>query len=373
MCTVAKFSILVATPRSKWRLRWTTAPSAARRFPRAPRRAQFEAVELRESASPLATWARARSTAVDHVNERDRRRAHRPGGRATSARWTPTHDRGSTARRTRACSAPTPSSGASLAVAKAAAEAAELHAVQATSAVRTRHLLPTPMMNILNGGVHADNSVRLPGVHDHARRARPRSRKALRWCAEIYHTLEEGAARMQGLGRGRRRRGRLRPRPEDQRRSRFELISWKLAAEGRLQARRTDILLRHGSRPPPSSTTPETGKYVLEPARVASRARASEMVDYWEALVEPSTPSSPSRTAWPEEDWDGWKKLTDRIGDRVQLVGDDLFVTNSKRLAEGHRAGLRQRHSHQGEPDRLASPRRSRPSRWPSRPATPAS
>ena len=74
--------------------------------------------------------------------------------------------------------------GASLAVAKAAAEAAELPLYKYVGGANA-HLLPTPMMNILNGGVHADNNVDFQGVHDHAR-GRPHLRRALRWCAEIY-------------------------------------------------------------------------------------------------------------------------------------------------------------------------------------------
>ena len=95
----------------------------------------------------------------------------------------------------------------------------------------------------------------------------------------------------------------------------------------------------------------ETGKYVL--AGEGRELTSDEMVDYWEALVD-KYPIISIEDGMAEEDWEGWKALTDRIGDRVQLVGDDLFVTNSKRLAKGIEMGLRERHPHQGEPDRLA-------------------
>ena len=80
----------------------------------------------------------------------------------------------------------------------------------------------------------------------------------------------------------------------------------------------------------------ETGKYVL--AGEGRELSSEEMVDYWEALVD-KYPIISLEDGMAEEDWDGWKALTDRIGDRVQLVGDDLFVTNSKRLAKGIELG----------------------------------
>ena len=95
----------------------------------------------------------------------------------------------------------------------------------------------------------------------------------------------------------------------------------------------------------------------------AATLTSAEMVDYWEALVD-KYPIISLEDGMAEEDWDGWKELTDRIGDRVQLVGDDLFVTNSKRLRQGHRDGLRERHPHQGEPDRQPDRDAARPSRW---------
>ena len=93
----------------------------------------------------------------------------------------------------------------------------------------------------------------------------------------------------------------------------------------------------------------ETGKYELKGE--GRELTSAEMVDYWAALVE-KYPIISIEDGMAEEDWDGWKQLTDRIGDKVQLVGDDLFVTNSKRLAKGIELRLRERHPHQGQPDR---------------------
>ena len=93
----------------------------------------------------------------------------------------------------------------------------------------------------------------------------------------------------------------------------------------------------------------ETGKYEL--AGEGRELTSAEMVDYWEALVDRADHLRPE-DGMAEEDWDGWKALTDRIGDRVQLVGTDLSVPLEPASGQGHRAGLRERHPYQGEPDR---------------------
>ena len=179
--------------------------------------------------------------------------------------------------------------GASLACAKAAAESAELPLYKYVGGANA-HLLPTPMMNILNGGVHADNNVDFQefmimpvGASTFA--------EALRWCAEIYHTLKK-VLHDAGLGGGVGDEGGFAPNFKKK---------YVLAGEGR-------------------------------------ELTSAEMVDYWEALVN-KYPIVSIEDGMAEEDWDGWKELTDRIGDRVQLVGDDLFVTNSKRLAKGIELG----------------------------------
>ena len=189
--------------------------------------------------------------------------------------------------------------GASLAVAKAAAESAELPLYKYVGGANA-NMLPTPMMNILNGGEHADNNVDFQefmimpvGATSFA--------EALRWCAEIYHTLKK-VLHEAGLGGG-------------------------VGDEGGFA--------------PNFTTNEEPLKYIVEAYVLAGEGReltSAEMVDYWEALVQ-KYPIISIEDGMAEEDWDGWKALTDRIGDKVQLVGDDLFVTNPKRLAKGIELG----------------------------------
>ncbi|WP_276916307.1 phosphopyruvate hydratase [Parvibacter caecicola] len=219
--------------------------------------------------------------------------------------------------------------GASLAVAKAAAESAELPLYKYVGGVNA-HVLPTPMMNILNGGVHADNNVDFQEFMIMPVGAENFS-EALRWCAEIYHTLKK-VLHDAGLGGGVGDEGGFAPNLK----TNEEPLAWIVkACEAAGYAPGTDIMFAMD----PASTefyNAETGKYVL--AGEGRELSSDEMVDYWEALVN-KYPIISIEDGMAEEDWDGWKKLTERIGNRVQLVGDDLFVTNSKRLAKGIELG----------------------------------
>ena len=219
--------------------------------------------------------------------------------------------------------------GVSLATARAAAEEAALPLYKYVGGPNA-HLLPTPMMNILNGGVHADNNVDFQefmimpvGAETFA--------EALRWCAEIYHTLKK-VLHDAGLGGGVGDEGGFAPNFKTNKEP-LEYIMKACEAAGYKPG--SDIMFAMD----PASTefyTAETGKYVL--AGEGRELSSDEMVDYWEALVN-EFPIISIEDGMAEEDWDGWKKLTDRIGDRVQLVGDDLFVTNSQRLAKGIELG----------------------------------
>ena len=80
---------------------------------------------------------------------------------------------------------------------------------------------------------------------------------------------------------------------------------------------------------------------------------SDELIDHWKKLVGEVSDLSPSRMRLDEEDWEGWKKLTKELGDKVQLVGDDLFVTNTERLSKGIKSGMRKFHPDQAEPDRF--------------------
>ena len=219
--------------------------------------------------------------------------------------------------------------GVSLATAKASAEEAGLPLYKYVGGPNA-HLLPTPMMNILNGGVHADNNVDFQEFMIMPVGA-PRFAEALRWCAEIYHTLKK-VLHDAGLGGGVGDEGGFAPNFKTNKEP-LEYIMKACEAAGYKPG--SDIMFAMD----PASTefyNAETGKYVL--AGEGRELSSDEMVDYWEALVN-EFPIISIEDGMAEEDWDGWKKLTDRIGDRVQLVGDDLFVTNSQRLAKGIELG----------------------------------
>lgn len=219
--------------------------------------------------------------------------------------------------------------GASLAVAKAAGESAELPLYKYVGGANA-NMLPTPMMNILNGGEHADNNVDsqefmiMPvGATSFA--------EALRWCAEIYHTLKK-VLHEAGLGGGVGDEGGFAPNFTTNEEPLKYIVE---ACEKAGYKPGSDIMFAMD----PASTefyNVETGKYVL--AGEGRELTSAEMVDYWEALVQ-KYPIISIEDGMAEEDWDGWKALTDRIGDKVQLVGDDLFVTNPKRLAKGIELG----------------------------------
>ena len=219
--------------------------------------------------------------------------------------------------------------GASLAVAKAAAESADLPLYRYVGGANA-HILPTPMMNILNGGVHADNNVDFQefmvmpvGASSFA--------EALRWCAEIYHTLKK-VLHDAGLGGGVGDEGGFAPNLT----SNEEPLKYIVEACEKAGYKPGDDIMFAMD---PASTEfydAERGMYVL--SGEGRELTSAEMVDYWAALVE-KYPIISIEDGMAEEDWEGWKMLTDRIGDKVQLVGDDLFVTNAERLAKGIELG----------------------------------
>lgn len=219
--------------------------------------------------------------------------------------------------------------GASMAVAKAAAESAELPLYKYVGGINA-NMLPTPMMNILNGGEHADNNVDFQefmimpvGAASFA--------EALRWCAEIYHTLKK-VLHEAGLGGGVGDEGGFAPNfSTNEEPLKYIVEACKKAG----YEPGSDIMFAMD----PASTEfydADRGVYVL--AGEDRELTSEEMVEYWAALVE-KYPIISIEDGMAEEDWDGWKKLTDCIGDKVQLVGDDLFVTNPKRLAKGIELG----------------------------------
>ena len=219
--------------------------------------------------------------------------------------------------------------GASLAVARATADSLQVPLYKYVGGANA-HILPTPMMNILNGGVHADNNVDFQEFMIMPVGA-PTFREALRWCAEIYHTLKK-VLHDAGLGGGVGDEGGFAPNLKTNEEPLKYIVE---ACEKAGYKPGSDIMFAMD----PASTEyydAERQMYVL--AGEGVEYTCEQMVDYWEALVN-KYPIISIEDGMAEEDWEGWKMLTDRIGDRVQLVGDDLFVTNSKRLAKGIELG----------------------------------
>ena len=220
--------------------------------------------------------------------------------------------------------------GTSLAVAKAAAESTELTLYSYIGGVNA-HLLPTPMMNVLNGGVHADNNVDFQefmvvpvGASTFA--------EALRWCAEIYHTLKK-VLKGRGLSTSVGDEGGFAP----------NLMSneepLQLLIEACMQAGYTPGEQVFFAMDPAASAFFDTERQLYVLAGEGRELTVEAMVDYWEALID-KYPIISLEDGMAEEDWTGWKLLTERVGSRIQLVGDDLFVTNKQRLEKGIELGV---------------------------------
>ncbi len=220
--------------------------------------------------------------------------------------------------------------GASLAVARAAASSLGMPLYRYLGGVNG-HTLPTPMMNILNGGVHADNTVDFQEYMIMPVGA-PTFREGLRWCAEIYHALKK-VLHDAGLGGGVGDEGGYAPNLK----TNVEPLEWiARACEAAGYAPGEQICF--------AMDLASTEFYDADAKlyRLAGEGRdltAEQMVDYLEELVA-KFPIVSIEDGVAEEDWDGWKVLTDRLGGKVQLVGDDLFVTNVDRLQKGIDLGV---------------------------------
>ncbi|MCC3245168.1 phosphopyruvate hydratase [Methylocystis sp. WRRC1] len=217
--------------------------------------------------------------------------------------------------------------GVSLAVAKAAAEASALPLYRYVGGVQAR-VLPTPMMNIVNGGVHADNPIDfqefmiMPTGADSVR-------EGIRWGAEIFHTLKS-ALKKAGLSTSVGDEGGFAP----------NLPSAEAALDFIMKAIETagfkpgvDVHLASDCA---ATEFFKDGKYVYEGEGVTRTI--DEQVAYLAKLAS-AYPIVSIEDGMSEDDWEGWKKLTDAIGKKVQLVGDDLFVTNASRLSQGVKTG----------------------------------
>ncbi|MCK0113851.1 phosphopyruvate hydratase [Ornithinimicrobium sp. F0845] len=216
--------------------------------------------------------------------------------------------------------------GVSLAVAHAAADSAQLPLFRYVGGPNA-HLLPVPMMNILNGGSHADSNVDIQEFMI-APIGAGSFREALRWGTEVYHALK-GVLKERALSTGLGDEGGFAPNLESNRAA-LDLIVEAIGKAGYTAG--SDIALALDVA---ASEFHDDGVYTFE----GGSKSAEEMIDYYAELVD-SYPLVSIEDPLNEEDWAGWKAMTERLGDRVQLVGDDLFVTNPERLQRGITEGV---------------------------------
>jgi enolase len=220
--------------------------------------------------------------------------------------------------------------GVSLAVAKAAAEESDLPLYQYLGGVNAR-TLPVPMMNVINGGAHADNNVDIQEFLIIPAGA-PSFAEALRMGAEIFHHLR-ATLKKKGLATSVGDEGGFAP----------NLPSNEAALEVILEAAkkagyRAGKELFLGLDAAASEFSPRAGNYLLK-AEKKSRRSSAEMVEYYRGLVR-KYPIVSIEDGLAENDWKGWVKMTAELGDSLQLVGDDIFVTNTAILERGIREGV---------------------------------
>ncbi len=219
--------------------------------------------------------------------------------------------------------------GVSLAVARAAAVSLGLPLYQYIGGVNAK-VLPVPMMNILNGGKHADNNVDIQEFMIMPVGAES-FQEALRMCVEVYHQLKK-TLKSKGYNTAIGDEGGFAPNLKSNEEA-IQVIVEAVEATGYKPGEQIRIAIDTAS----SELYKEDGKYHLEgEGRVLSSA---EMVDFYEGLVD-KYPIVSLEDGLAEEDWEGWKLLTERLGSRIQLVGDDLFVTNTERLSKGIKLGV---------------------------------
>ncbi len=220
--------------------------------------------------------------------------------------------------------------GVSLAVAKAAAEALGVTLYNYIGGVNAK-TLPVPMMNILNGGAHATNNVDIQEFMVMPVAA-PSWREALRMCAEVFHQLKKTLAANGTPAAGVGDEGGYAPNlaaDEDA----LKVIVQAISEAGYKPGEDFMIAIDAAS----SEWYEDDGKYHLP--KKGTVMTKEELVEMWKDFAN-KYPIISLEDGMAEEDWDGWKLLTDAIGDKVQLVGDDLFVTNVERLSKGIKLGV---------------------------------
>ena len=212
--------------------------------------------------------------------------------------------------------------GVSLAVSKAAADSAELPLFRYIGGPNA-HILPVPMMNILNGGAHADTGVDIQEFMV-APIGAPSFAEALRWGAEVYHSLKS-VLKKQGLATGLGDEGGFAPDVAGTKAA-LDLITSAIDKAGYRPG--ADIALALDAAA--TEFHDSASGYAFENKTLT----ASQMAEFYAELLE-SYPLVSVEDPLSEDDWEGWVALTALLGDRLQIVGDDLFVTNPERLEEG--------------------------------------
>lgn len=212
----------------------------------------------------------------------------------------------------------------SLAVAKAGAEESNLPLYRYIGGVNA-NVLPVPLMNILNGGVHADNKIDYQEYMIVPHGAKSFS-EALRWGTEIFHQLKS-VLKKKGYSTNVGDEGGFAPDIQSNEEA-IETVLEAIKAAGYEPGKDVSIALDAAS-----SEMFKDGKYKFYKSS-GKELTVDEMVNYWVDWVN-KYPIVSIEDGMAEEDWDGWKKLTEALGDKIQLVGDDLFVTNSKILKRG--------------------------------------
>lgn len=218
--------------------------------------------------------------------------------------------------------------GVSIATAKASALALGIPLYKYIGGTNAK-IIPVPMLNILNGGKHADNNVDFQ-EYMIAPAGLPSFKEAIRAAAEIYHSLKS-ILKSKNLVTAVGDEGGFAPDLKSNEEP-LELILQSIEKAGYKPGKEIFICLD-----PAASEFYENGKYILKAEN--KKLSPDEMVQYYKKLVD-SFPIISIEDGMAEQDWDGWKILTDTLGKKIQLVGDDIFVTNSKILAEGIKKGI---------------------------------
>ena len=211
--------------------------------------------------------------------------------------------------------------GVSLAAAKAAAESADLSFFRYIGGPNAA-TLPVPMMNILNGGAHADTNVDIQEFMI-APIGAPTFRESLRWGAEIYHSLKS-VLKKRGLATSIGDEGGFAPNL-DSNRAALDLILEAIEKAGFKTGSEIALAMDVAA-----TEFYESGSYSFEGSKLSS----TDLINYYKGLVE-NYPIVSIEDPLSEDDWDGWNAMTNELGSKIQLVGDDLFVTNPTRLARG--------------------------------------